>query len=247
VLFPWQNKTLLSLYNRLYETGSGLSSIKKELVNFQNKPLTGNASIALIREDHFGNLYLITINEGFTKVLRNNFPIKYYGTAAKEDNYVLSILPDKKRNRILAGTYGNGLLVFDTLQRLVKHFKTLPGRPIGFSINTILKNSKGEYILFVMGEKDAWKVSGDLSAMNAIRMVSATRETVLGISYFGNFLFQNEREAVTQSHNKFYRTNFSASTVAEYAFAKTTTMSGILYHNSILTHTYNELIMTIRN
>jgi hypothetical protein len=96
--------------------------------------LTGYSSIGHIREDNLGNVYLITVNEGFIKVIRNNFPIKYYGTPIKEDNYVLSILPDKKRNRILTGTYGNGLLVFDTLQRIVKHFKTLPGKRIGFSV-----------------------------------------------------------------------------------------------------------------
>ncbi len=76
-------------------------------------------------------------------------------------------------------------------------------------------------------------------------MISATPENVKGISYFDNFLFQNEKKAVTQSQSKFYRTNFSANTVAEHVFGKTTTMSEILHHNSIVTHTNNELIFLI--
>jgi len=75
---------------------------------------------------------LVTVSEGFTKVIRNNFPIKYYGTPEKENNYVLSILPDKKQNRILSGTHGNGLMIFDTLQRLVKHISTFPAIRLAF-------------------------------------------------------------------------------------------------------------------
>lgn len=241
IIFPWKNTLLFSLYNGLYQMDTGFGDIEKELVNFQNKPLTGNSSIARIKEDHFGNLYLVTINDGFTKVIRNNLPIKYYGTSIKEDNYVLSIFADKKQNRILSGTHGNGLLIFDTLQQLVKHFKNLPGKSIGFSVNTILKNNKGEYILFIWGYKAAWKVAADLSKLSAVKIVSAIPQPVFGISYFGNPVFQNDRQAVTLSQNMFYRINFSANTITEQPFSNQNPMSGMLYRNSILTHANDAL------
>ena len=61
VIFPWQNKTLISFSNKLYETDSTLQLLKSELVNFQNQPVAGNEGIASITEDNFGNLYLQTI------------------------------------------------------------------------------------------------------------------------------------------------------------------------------------------
>ncbi|MEJ7589757.1 MAG: hypothetical protein WKI04_19570 [Ferruginibacter sp.] len=52
--YPWQNKTLVSYYNKLYETDAGLNEIISELVNFKNEPIAGNATIARIKEDNLG-------------------------------------------------------------------------------------------------------------------------------------------------------------------------------------------------
>ncbi|MEJ7830024.1 MAG: two-component regulator propeller domain-containing protein [Segetibacter sp.] len=240
-MYSWQNKILLSYYNNLYETDANFK-IKSELVNFQNKPIAGNTSVAHIKEDNFGNLYLVTISDGFRKIIRNNYPIKYYGTEKKEYNYVLSILPDKKNNKILAGTYGSGLLVFDTLQRLVKHIKTLPGKSNSFSANTIIKNNKGDYILFISGEKNVWKLSNDFSQMSPIEISTSLPAHESGIGYFANSLYQNEDEAVIQSQGRLYKTNFNGNNVTEYEVTKSYTMSGLWYTNSIITHTADELI-----
>ena len=162
IILPWQNKTLISFDNRVYETDETWQSLKTELVNFQNQPVGGNASIAGIKEDNFGNLFIQTVLNGIRKIIRNNYPVRYYGTDKKEDNFVISILPDKKNNRILAGTANNGLLVFDTLQRLIKHIKTFPGRKFPAAPNTIIKTPTGNYLLFAGGEKLVWQLSNDL-------------------------------------------------------------------------------------
>ncbi|MEP7142217.1 MAG: ATP-binding protein [Ferruginibacter sp.] len=241
-IYSWQNKTLFSYYNNLYETDSGFRVFNAELVNFQNQPIAGNATISRIREDNFGNLYLVTINDGFKKIFRNSYPIKYYGTENKDDNYVISVLPDKKYNRVLAGTYGNGLLVFDTLQHLIKHIKSLPGENHSFSPNAIIKNSKGDYILFIYGQHYVWRLNKDFSQMERIKISSILPANKSGVNYFGNFLFQNKREAVVQSQGRFYRAEFSGNTVTEYEITNGSTMSGILYNASIIIHTNDELI-----
>jgi signal transduction histidine kinase len=242
IILPWQNKILISFNNRLFETDETLQVLKKELVNFQNQPAAGNASIGSIMEDNFGNLFIQTVTNGIRKIIRNNYPVKYYGTEKKQDNFVLSILPDKKNNRILAGTSGNGLLVFDTLQRLIKHIKTLPGKNVSFSPNTILKMSNGNYLLFCGGEKKAWQLSNDLSKLSSIPITTSLPAHKSGIDYFGNFLFQNEREAIIQSQSRLYKTNFAANTVSEHEVTNSYTMSGILYNGMIITHANDELI-----
>ena len=241
IIYTWQNKTLISYYNNLYETDANFKEIKSELVNFQNQDIAGTV-IARIKEDNFGNLYLVTISDGFKKIIRDNYPIKYYGTKKKEDNYVLSILPDKKNNRILAGTYGNGLLVFDTLQRVTHHIKTLPGKAYSFSSNSIIKNNNGEYIMFVCGEKNAWKLNNDFSKITPIKITASLPDNTNGVGYFSNFLFQNEQRAIIQSQGLLYKINFADNTVSEYEAMAANTMSGLFYNSSIITHTNDELI-----
>jgi len=243
VVFPWQNKMLISFSNKLYETDTTLQELKSELVNFQNQPVTGTAGIWKLIQDNFGNLYIVTITGGIKKIIRNNYPVKYYGTEKKEGNNILSILPDKMNNRILAGTAGNGLLVFDTLQRVVKHFKSLPGSKKPFlAINTIIKNNKGDYLLFINHEKALWELSHDLSQFSRIKLTSSIREESSGIQYFGTPLFRNDEGAIIQSQSMLYKTNFASNTVTEHQITNAYTMGGLLYHTMVITHANDELI-----
>lgn len=241
-ILSWKNKLLLCLNNRLFETDTSLTMLKTELVDFQNQAIAGTSNVGSIKEDNYGNLYIQTISGGIKKIIGNNYPVKYYGTLKKEENNILSLLPDKKNNRILAGTAGNGLLVFDTLQRLIKHIKTLPGKTLPFFTNTIIKNNLGDYLLFNPGEKQVWVLKKDLSAMTSVPIASSLPENKKGISYFGNFLFQNETGALTQSQGKLYKTDFTANTVSEHEMSTTYIMGGLLHNNFIITHGNDELI-----
>jgi signal transduction histidine kinase/ligand-binding sensor domain-containing protein len=242
IIYPWQNKTLLSFSNRLYEADSSFQSLKTELVNYQNQPISAISGITGIRQDNFGNLWIQTVQDGLKKMIRNNYPVKYYGSEKKEDNYTLCILPDKKNNRILAGTRSNGLLVFDTLQHLIKHIKTLPGKALPFATNNILKKPDGGYLLFVSGSKQAWALGSNLSSLYPIPLTTALPENKSGINYFANPLFQNEKEAVVQSQGRLYRVNHASGTVTEHQFTDSYTLSGIRYNHSIITHANDELI-----
>ncbi|MGB5007823.1 MAG: ATP-binding protein [Ferruginibacter sp.] len=241
-VYYWQNRVLLNIDNKLYAADTALRLIKSELVNFQNQPITGNSTIARVKEDHFGNLYLATTNSGIKKIIRNNYPIKYFGTSKREDNFVISILPDKKQNRLLAGTARNGLLVFDTLQRLIRHIKTLPGKTVAFSANTIIKDNKGNYLLYIWGENNVWSLSHDLTQLKSIPLISAFPENKKGIGYYGNFLYRDERGAISQSEGRLYKTSFTDNMVTEYPITNSYTMSGLFYNSVIMMHGNDELI-----
>jgi signal transduction histidine kinase len=241
-ILPWKNKLLVFFTNRLFETDTSFTLLKTELVDFQNQAIGGISGVSGIKEDNYSNLYIQTVSSGIKKIIGNNYPVKYYGTQKKEDNIIISLLPDKKNNRILAGTARNGLLVFDTLQRLIKHIKTLPGKNMPFSTNTIIKNNRGDYLLFNVSEKQVWVLKNDLSSMASIPITSTLPENKKGMYYFGNFLFQNETGAITQTQGKLFKTNFTTNAISEYEVSTAYIMGGLLHNNFIITHGNDELI-----
>ncbi|MBL0307716.1 MAG: hypothetical protein IPQ25_17300, partial [Chitinophagaceae bacterium] len=105
----------------------------------------------------------------------------------------LSIYPDKKNNRILAGTSGNGIFIFDTLQQLVKQITFANSNGISISPNCIIKNNAGDYIIFAAGEKQAWKLSSDLSRISTIPISTSLPVNKSGTSFFGNFYSKTTR------------------------------------------------------
>jgi signal transduction histidine kinase/ligand-binding sensor domain-containing protein len=237
----WQNKNLISFNERLYEFDIANFTLGPELVNYQNDPVGGRATIAKLAEDNFGNLCLSTVTSGIKKIIKNNYPVRYYGTLKKDDNNnILSILPDKKSNRILAGTTGNGLLVFDTLQRLVKHIRTIPGDTLPKSFNCIVKDNKGNYLLFCNSDDKIWILSADLLRLSQLPASSISGKNI-NIDYFGNTVYQDEKIAITQAQGKLYKTNFIDNTCTEYEFTTSYTMGGLYYNGTIISHTNDEL------
>lgn len=242
IIYPWQNKILISFNNRLYETDTSFGFLKTELVNFQNQSMAGSSTISNIKEDNFGNLYLSTIMGGIKKVIRNNYPIKYYGTEKKENNNITAILTDKKQNRILCGTASNGVLVFDTLQQLIMQVNNLGGKKITAAVNTIIKNDRGQYLLFISGEKNVRVLNNDLTYASPLPIKALQATGVVGIDYFGNTLFRDDKLAITQSQGKIYTTHFLSKTITEKEVTTSYAMGGLLHKGYIITHANDELI-----
>ncbi|MBC7868478.1 MAG: hypothetical protein H7X88_13165, partial [Gloeobacteraceae cyanobacterium ES-bin-316] len=239
IIYPWQKELLVSFNSRLFETDKELRVLKSEWVNFQNDPVGGSSGISRMAKDNFGNIYVTTIMNGIRKIIRNNYPIKYFGTENKEN--VLSIFPDKAHNRIFTGTSGNGLLVFDTMQRLVKHIKTLPGTSVPFAVNAIVKTRQG-FLIFVVGAKSLWLLNNDLSKMTSLPVLTTSLADKAGLDYFGNFLFQNDQQVVIQSQGKIFETSLPFKSVTQHKVTNFYTMSGVLHNGRIVTHANDELI-----
>lgn len=241
VIFPWQNKMLLSFDNRLFETDSTLQVLRSELVNFQNQPVAGNAGIHSIKEDNFGNLYLQTVNEGLRKIIRNNYQVKYFGTTEPKDNNILAVLPDKNSNRILAGGTG-GLFIFDTLQHLVQHIKTVPGPIHAFTPNGIIRSGNGSYFIFTINSKTVWRLSKDLSTLAPVRISSELPAIKSYAEYFGNPILNTGESAIFQTQGKLYRIHFNSNKISEHWFSGAYILGGFWYNNMIISHGGEELI-----
>ncbi|MEO7049633.1 MAG: triple tyrosine motif-containing protein, partial [Ferruginibacter sp.] len=199
--FTWQKNNLVSYYNHIYEVDGKNFNELNEIVSLQNNPVAGNAIVNKMLQDNFGNLYVLTINNGFRKVIRRNYPLQYYGTEEKEDNYIISICTDKKANRILAGTFGNGLLVFDTMQQLVKHIRSFPGQDKNFSPSGIIKTGNDKYLLFCWGQQKTWLVSKNFTSFTSLPFAISAPD----VNYYGNVIAQYNHTTFFQSANVFYK------------------------------------------
>jgi signal transduction histidine kinase len=241
ITFRWQDKWLVAINNHIYETDSTFQVQRSELVNFQNQPVAGNLGIADIKEDNFGNLYLQTITGGIRKIIRNNYHVKYYGSLNKEDNIVIGILPDKKNNRLLVGTSGAGLFVFDTMQRLTRHIPKHPANASFFGINSIVKDNNGDYLLLVMGEKKIWKLSADLSTFTH-HPISFSDTPQHVVDYFGSTIYRDAEGMIAQSMYQVYRTQFAATKTTAHRVSGEYTLGRLWYNNKIVYHVNDELI-----
>ena len=241
VVFSWQHKKLISFGNRLFETDSTLQVLRSELVNFQNQPVAGSAGIHRIKEDNFGNLYLQTINGGIRKVIRNNFPIKYFGTTEPKENNILAVLPDKKNNRILIGGSG-GLFIFDTLQHLVKHIKKPPGFDREFIPNGIIQSDNGDYFIFLVNSKIVLRLRKDISSFTSISFSSSVPVIKSYSEYFGNLISNNGKSAIFQTQQKLYRIDFRSNKISEHQFSTAYILGGLMYKNRVISHGNDELI-----
>ncbi len=241
-ILKWHDKNLISFNAGLFETGKDISELITQLVNFENLPIGGTSPINIIKEDNFGNLWITTVTEGIKKVINNNYRIKYYGVPQKDKNFAMTIFPDKINNRILVGTARGGLMIFDTMQRLRKNIIKIPGINLPLAINQVIKSKKNEYFLFISGSTLIGKLSSDLSRVTLIPITTTLPAEKSGVNYFGNFLYQNDHEAVVQSQNAIYRLNFFNDSVNEYNFTSFSTHSGFLFQDQIISHANDELI-----
>ena len=152
-LLQWDNKFLFLYKNTLYESDSSSPCPKSKIVNFQGQDISKISSFSHIKIDNFGNLIVSTVQDGIRKIIKNNFPINLYSASPASNNFVLSVLPDKSNNNILAGIMGNGVFVFDTLQQIKKHINS---SVYGLGSKTpvaIIKNRNNEYLIFYWAEK----------------------------------------------------------------------------------------------
>lgn len=247
VVYQWQDKILLSINDRIYETDKNLEKLRAEIVNFQNGRVARGAIIARLKEDNFKNLYAQTISGGLYKITANNYPLKFFTSGQAEKNYVLSVFPDKKNNRLLAGTANNGLFVFDTLQQLVKHIPMPATDGRFYNPNAILKSKAGDYYIFTVNTKGVWELGGDLKKIRLLPLITRRPPEKSGVGYFCKVLYQDDEKAVVLSETKIYRLNFATKQVYEFSSVNGYIMSGIYCRPYFMVHCNDELIFLDEN
>jgi len=209
-IFSWHGRQLISIYDRVFELDSISFKPKYELTDFHNESFTNYGSINQIGTDRFGNLFLQSVNKGICKVIYNNLPIRYYGDYDQMNNYAITVLADKPANRILVGSTGVGLIIYDTAQQLIKQFSRFPGWPNPVIPNQIVKAPDGGYYVFSFTCPVIYYLSANLQSVQPVTLnVVGDEKNYSYPSYYATTLFRNNNIAIVQTQNNFFSINFS--------------------------------------
>ncbi len=138
---------VLSLNNQLFTIDAANGKVLYQVVNQQNDIFVNPGYITNCITDQYHHLWVVSTAEGLKKINLNNLDIRYYGFGKLPQNFNRCIYADKKANIIITGSLFNGFSVFDTTQRLIKHFDL----PNDAQTSCILKVEPSKYLLFVVG------------------------------------------------------------------------------------------------
>ncbi len=124
ILRKTKNSYLLALNNELFELDTTFKTFK-QCVNINNGPLINVGFINVIYADALNRIWLITNND-LKRIQFSPLPFKHLFYPSAKNNFVKSIYYNERNHQILAGTYGNGLQVYDSIGNnlLKKPFQT---------------------------------------------------------------------------------------------------------------------------
>ncbi len=239
-----KEKVIFQLYfNRLFKTYSDkIPARRNEIVTIQNTPITNDAVIYKLKQDHFGKLYLLTINSGFYIAMPNVYNLKYFGIPGYRQNFATAIHVDKQKNRLYVGTYGNGLLIFDTLQHLQKHIKNFPGEKISFTPAGIVPMGENKYMLMCWGNKEGWILEDDELKPKAVKVSSYGKTPLNAINYYGNTLQDEKGKWWVQTSSTLYEINEDKIIQIDLPFYLAT--GGAFIHHEFVSFANDRLIFT---
>ncbi|MGZ3819221.1 MAG: ATP-binding protein [Mucilaginibacter sp.] len=143
---------VLSLNNQLFTINASNGKVLYQIVNQQNGLFVDPGYISNCLTDRYNHLWVISAAEGLKKINLNSLGIKYYGFGKLPQNFNRCIYADKKANIIITGSLFNGFSVFDTTQRLIKHFNLRAEE----QTSCILKVQPYKYLLFTNGHPGAY-------------------------------------------------------------------------------------------
>ncbi len=227
------------LSNHQYATSIGDPDYKqKELVNTSNQSLTNDYVFKDFKEDYYGNLYLLSIMNGFLIAYPNQLGIKSYSSAGMGSAFGSAVCADKEQNRVLFGTFNNGLAVYDTNQNLVKHIKQLPGRTKSFTPIGITSLGNNQFLLMCHGERVGWLLAND----NIIKSIpiSGIEAIEYGVGFYGNTFFDDKQVAYIQTTTSLFKIIKHPLQIS-YDLLEADLSGSCMYKGQIVTHNKDKL------
>jgi len=236
--FYKDGRSYFSHGNRFYEYRDKPGN-EIEYVNLQNNHIDDQSDIFKIIEDNFGNIYLITINSGFRIIFSNHYQLKYFGIPGFRQTFTTSLCIDKKNNRILVGTFTNGLLAFDSSQKLIRHIPTLPGHKKPLSISAVVKVSDDEYMILPNTDTRGYLYNFRTSTITPINITPhSTVDNAIG--YYGNKLITKNGQSWVFVNSFLYHINKSG--IKQFYYPSGGGQGATFYKNSFCRFSNNQIL-----
>ena len=101
--------------NHLYEFDTS-GKFKTEITDLNRSPVVDAGSINKIYSDKFRRIWLLN-NDNISRIQNVETPFLHFIYPAAKNNFVKSVYYDEQKRLLLAGCFGGGLQLYDTLSR----------------------------------------------------------------------------------------------------------------------------------
>lgn len=91
-----------------------------QIVAIANRPFIQAGQLEGLITDRYHNIWLSSNVEGLFRINYSSNRFRYYG-GGERSNFSISVEAGKADNRVVSGTYGQGIFVYDTMGLLLKH------------------------------------------------------------------------------------------------------------------------------
>lgn len=109
------NQLFVSMNNHLYEFDTS-GKFKTEITDLNRSPVVDAGSINKIYSDKFRRIWLLN-NDNISRIQNVETPFLHFIYPAAKNNFVKSVYYDEQKRLLLAGCFGGGLQLYDTLSR----------------------------------------------------------------------------------------------------------------------------------
>ena len=189
----------------IYELNVEQKKYIYRLVDLQNQNFLHVGYIYNFFSDSRSNFWILSQNDGIRKVDHRFTGFRYYGTNEKGKNFVKTIYVDKKDDRVLCGTLENGLLVFDTLQQLIKTIDHFPGASPPHTIGAIQRIASHQYLLFLQGEWKAYLLNTQSFSLKRVQLDTTLIRLKNLADYHMSIFPLSDTESIVQSSYAIYK------------------------------------------
>ncbi|WP_439505008.1 histidine kinase [Sediminibacterium sp.] len=164
------NTLLIIMENEIWEFDKSSLCFTNKLVSLNGTSMLNQGYYNSIFIDSKGVLWASTTLNGLQKVLLQKQPIKLFASPTKEENFIKCFFPDKKNNAIICGTFGAGLIIYDTIGNIIKKYPLKnPDTKTGTIVTSIIELDEFTCLIMLYGRNDYYILNRKNLSINSIK------------------------------------------------------------------------------
>lgn len=191
-----------------------------KLVSFRDQLIVDVGFIIKAFEDSKNNVWLLTVNDGIRKLSYGAPSFRYFGTKEGKNNFVKCIYAHKEKNRILCGSFGSGLLLFDTTGALIKIIDRFPLQDPPTTVAGIHKIKDDIYLLLLQGSWNAFLLDARTYKLKKVKIDTSRNPLAHLADYHLTVHSINDSVFLLQNSFHVYRSTLSASGTLTFSLLK---------------------------
>lgn len=159
---------LVLLDDELWEADLLQMEFTKKLTTLTGGNFIGNGYFKTALYDSRGNLWITSNLHGLTRISGRSQPVQIIGPGNSAQNFVKCFVVNKAGNLILVGTYGKGLMIYDTLGNFIKNFP-LSTHGEGALLTSIGQLDAERYLLFIHSDTQQYIFNSRTMSVSVVK------------------------------------------------------------------------------